>query len=144
MDTACAINLLIIAILLILNRGAEQMASCRKIGVGTLRNTEIMMVRTTLTILALAVCVPRATIAQEIEHVALKAALVGVGMALPSSRAPLVLAACTLSHQECTYECFQWYPNGTDCLKSKKICKTVCDQFDVKPSGETPHIPFRR
>ena len=26
--------------------------------------------------------------------------------------------------------------------KTKKICETVCDEFDVKPSGETPHIGY--
>jgi hypothetical protein len=48
-------------------------------------------------------------------------------------------AGCTVSHTECHYECIEYYPNGTDCKKSKKICETICDDFDVIPSGGTPH-----
>lgn len=50
-----------------------------------------------------------------------------------------VQADCTIFHEECEYICIQYYPNGTDCWKSKKICKKVCDDFDVNPSGGTPH-----
>lgn len=49
------------------------------------------------------------------------------------------LAGCVVSHQECEYPCLEYYPNGTDCWKSKKVCHEVCDDFDVKPSGDTPH-----
>lgn len=48
-------------------------------------------------------------------------------------------AGCTVSHLECHYECIEYYPNGTDCRKTKKICERVCDDFNVKPSGDTPH-----
>jgi len=51
-------------------------------------------------------------------------------------------AGCTVSHLECEYPCIEYYPNGVDCKKTKKICKTVCDDFDVKPSGNTPHRGF--
>ena len=46
-------------------------------------------------------------------------------------------AACTVWHTECYYECLEWYPNGTDCRKSRKICYRVCDDFDVVPSAPT-------
>lgn len=52
------------------------------------------------------------------------------------------LAGCVTSHQECEYQCIEYYPNGTDCKKSKKVCHEVCDDFDVKPSGDTPHVPI--
>lgn len=47
--------------------------------------------------------------------------------------------ACSLWHTECYYECFEWYPNGTDCRKTRKICYQVCDDFDVHISGPTAH-----
>ena len=49
----------------------------------------------------------------------------------------LASAACTVSHQECEYVCIAYYPNGTDCKKTKKVCTTVCDDFSVKKSGDT-------
>ena len=97
------------------------------------------MVRITLVALALIVCVPRATLAQEIQSVEALRPSVGSGQPLPNSRAPLVLAGCTFTHQECTYPCIEWYPNKTDCRKTKKVCVTVCDDYDVKKSGEAPH-----
>jgi len=57
---------------------------------------------------------------------------------LPTS----ALAGCTVSHIECEYPCIEYYPNGVDCKKTKKVCKTVCDDFEVKPSGDTPHRGF--
>ena len=48
-----------------------------------------------------------------------------------------VFAACTVWHTECVYDCIQYYPNGTDCWKSKKRCFNVCDDFDVHISGPT-------
>lgn len=51
-------------------------------------------------------------------------------------------ASCGVSHIECRYECIEYYPNGKDCKKTKKICETVCDDFDVKKSGETPHTGY--
>lgn len=44
-------------------------------------------------------------------------------------------AECTVWHTECVYDCIEYYPNGTDCKKSKKRCFKVCDDFDVHPSG---------
>jgi hypothetical protein len=51
-------------------------------------------------------------------------------------------AGCILSHIDCRYDCIEYYPNGKDCKKTKKICETVCDEFDVKKSGETPHTGY--
>lgn len=53
------------------------------------------------------------------------------------------LAGCVTSHQECEYQCIEYYPNGTDCKKSKKVCHEVCDDFDVNTSGGTPHVPIK-
>ena len=44
---------------------------------------------------------------------------------------------CGVSHEECTYTCTEYYPNGTDCRKTKKECHKVCDDFSVKKSGDT-------
>jgi len=49
--------------------------------------------------------------------------------------APQAFAECTTWHTECVYDCIQYYPNGTDCWKSKKRCFKVCDDFDVHNSG---------
>ena len=46
------------------------------------------------------------------------------------------IAACSHSHQECTYECTEYYPNGTDCRKTVKHCNDVCDDYDVHTTGE--------
>lgn len=43
-------------------------------------------------------------------------------------------ADCGVWHTECVYICTEYYPNGTDCRKTKKICYNVCDDFDVKKS----------
>lgn len=50
---------------------------------------------------------------------------------------PKAFAECSLWHTECVYDCIQYYPNGTDCWKSKKRCFKVCDDFDVHLSGPT-------
>jgi hypothetical protein len=50
---------------------------------------------------------------------------------------PNAFAGCTVWHTECVYDCIEYYPNGTDCKKSKKRCFKVCDDFDVHPSGPT-------
>jgi hypothetical protein len=68
--------------------------------------------------------------------------VMAVLMILSYSRMAIALEGCSVSHQECTYRCIEYYPNGTDCKKSKKECKEVCDDFDVKPSGDTPHVPI--
>lgn len=70
------------------------------------------------------------------------AGVIAVFVALSYSQAVTALEGCSVSHQECTYRCIEYYPNGTDCKKSKKECKEVCDDFDVKPSGDTPHVPI--
>lgn len=46
-------------------------------------------------------------------------------------------AECSVWHTECVYDCIKYYPNGTDCWKSKKRCYKVCDDFDVHISGPT-------
>ncbi|MCI0748986.1 MAG: hypothetical protein L0Y32_00385 [Nevskiales bacterium] len=46
-------------------------------------------------------------------------------------------AECTLTRESCSYECIEYYPNGTDCRKTKKVCEQVCVQFEVKKSGDT-------
>ena len=46
-----------------------------------------------------------------------------------------VASGCTVSHQECEYPCIEYYPNGTDCRKTKKVCRTVCDDFTVDKGG---------
>lgn len=45
--------------------------------------------------------------------------------------------SCTVFHEECTYTCIEYYPNKVDCRKTKKTCYKVCDDFDVKKSGDT-------
>jgi len=47
------------------------------------------------------------------------------------------VAECTSSHEECDHPCIEYYENGTDCKKTKKVCHTVCDEFSVKKSGDT-------
>jgi hypothetical protein len=42
---------------------------------------------------------------------------------------------CGVSHEECKYICTEYYPNGTDCKKTRKECYTVCDDFDVDHGG---------
>lgn len=49
---------------------------------------------------------------------------------------------CGVSHTECRYECIEYYPNGVDCKKTKKVCYTVCDDYDVEPSGPTAKLDF--
>jgi len=58
---------------------------------------------------------------------------------------PNVLSAgCTVSHQECEYKCTEYYPNGTDCKKSKKVCHTVCDDFTVDQGGiDDANVPYQ-
>ena len=47
-----------------------------------------------------------------------------------------VLAGCTAAHTESEYRCVEYYPNGVDCMKTKKECRTGCDDFEtIKPGG---------
>jgi hypothetical protein len=43
-------------------------------------------------------------------------------------------AECTLKRTVCEYPCIEYYPNGTDCRKTKKVCHEVCDDFEVEAS----------
>jgi len=42
-------------------------------------------------------------------------------------------------HTECVYICTEYYPNGTDCRKTKKICYNACDNFDGEPKPRRLH-----
>ncbi len=42
--------------------------------------------------------------------------------------------SCTVSHMEYEHPCIEYYPNGKDCKKTRRVCVKVCDDFDVKPS----------
>lgn len=61
---------------------------------------------------------------------------------IPTSPATSWPANCSIWHTECHYECIEYYPNGKDCRKTKKICVRVCDDFDVIISGDTVHTPI--
>ena len=56
-----------------------------------------------------------------------------IGLSFVSS---IVSAECTLTREECTYECIEYYPNGTDCRKTKKHCEQVCIEYRVDTSGQ--------
>lgn len=66
----------------------------------------------------------------------LRALTVILATLLPSSAFPY----CTLTETRCTYTCTEYYPNGTDCRKTKKECEEVCIQFEVKKSHQE-HVP---
>ncbi|MDQ6959499.1 MAG: hypothetical protein Q9M27_00595 [Mariprofundaceae bacterium] len=70
--------------------------------------------------------------------IGIAASVYGVTAFLPMT----AWAECSVSHIECEYPCIEYYPNGVDCKKAKKVCKTVCDDFDVIESGDTPHRGF--
>lgn len=67
--------------------------------------------------------------------------VIAIAPMLAFAQQPYALEGCVVSHEECVYTCIEYYPNGTDCKKSKKSCHEVCDDFDVHPSGPTPHVP---
>lgn len=53
--------------------------------------------------------------------------------------------SCAVFHEECTYTCAEYYPNGVDCRKTKKTCYKVCDDSDVKKSGDSAeHQRFKK
>jgi hypothetical protein len=48
---------------------------------------------------------------------------------------------CNISHQECHKVCYVWStePNSK-CREWKKVCYTICDDFDVHVSGQKAKI----
>jgi len=60
-----------------------------------------------------------------------------VAIALVLASPVSAIAGCLLWETRCTYECIEYYPNGTDCKKTKKTCERVCanDTYDVDHGG---------
>ena len=52
-----------------------------------------------------------------------------------STEQAVAMENCGVSHVDCEYPCIEWYPNHTDCRKTKKVCHEVCDDFDVDRGG---------
>ena len=47
---------------------------------------------------------------------------------------------CNLTETRCTYPCIEYYSNGVDCRKTKKECKEVCIEYEVKKPHQE-HVP---
>lgn len=45
-------------------------------------------------------------------------------------------AECTLWRTWYEYPCIEYYPNGTDCKKAKKVQKRECIDYEVDVSGK--------
>jgi len=66
-------------------------------------------------------------------HIAIAALTFG-SLLFPASNSA---AGCLMWETQCTNECIEYYPNGTDCKKTKKHCERVCvnDTYDVNRGG---------
>ena len=82
--------------------------------------------------------------------------VMAIAAALVSVASPTADAACLRWQTVCHYDCIEYYPNGTDCRKTKKRCERVCveDSFDVDRGGiddanrrvtpQSTHAPARK
>ncbi len=62
------------------------------------------------------------------------AAVLSAAFAVPGAQAASRGAECSVTHHDCYPACVQMTPDGSDCAKTRQVCKDICGAKPAYPA----------